>query len=91
MQPAGLTPHSRAATDIPCPRRRLLGCGCCPAQLLAFVLATDPLLAGPGWDDVSAEAKSLVGMMLLKDPVERPSAQQLLDAFASWLALGSRP
>lgn len=45
-------------------------------------------LLGAGWESVSDDAKTIVGLMLTKDPAKRPSARDLLQAFEGWLQQG---
>lgn len=57
-------------------------------QCLAAINESELDLSSPAWQAASPEARELVTVMLARDPAHRPSAQQLLDKYASWLKMG---
>lgn len=57
-------------------------------QCLANIEEAELDLSCPAWQAASADARKLVSTMLAKDPQLRPTAQQLLDTYSSWLQRG---
>lgn len=57
-------------------------------QCLANIEEGELDLSCPAWQAASADARKLVSAMLAKDPQLRPTAQQLLDTYSSWLQRG---
>jgi serine/threonine protein kinase len=57
-------------------------------QCLAAIDGAELDLSSPAWQAAAPEARELVTVMLARDPACRPSAQQLLDKYGSWLAIG---
>mmetsp|Transcript_611 Transcript_611/g.1040 ORF Transcript_611/g.1040 Transcript_611/m.1040 type:complete len:486 (-) Transcript_611:2593-4050(-) len=51
------------------------------------ILHKEPKLTDNHWKSVSPEAKRLVGLMLMKNPLERPTAKDLLNS--DWFRTGS--
>jgi serine/threonine protein kinase len=59
---------------------------CVAVQVAAAQAANLPLdFAAPHWAGVSPTARTLVSLMLTRDPHQRPSAAQLLTSFSDWL------
>lgn len=57
-------------------------------QCLAAIDRAELDFSSLAWQAASPEARELVTVMLARDPSCRPSAQQLLDKYGSWLAKG---
>lgn len=58
--------------------------GATDRQIIKAVLDSEPDFSHPAWDNISAGAKDCVARMLVKDPQERATVQQLLAH--PWLA-----